>query len=288
MVLLPPPPHTPCLVDEQGRFLDTLERNDDRLDRSWVSCDPNESLPPPTNDRQQGNAMTDSTSLCEPERRKKLLDCLRCGLLSDVPGTLLRDPQPGTRPHVKLVAHLPRLWQVFLRHVPMSEGIRLVVGAPFGVGLLLLWTTTVAPRLRDLGPWGELVNFVAWMVVGAGFYLLALNLRGRFACTWDTPLLDLNELRCVSPDGPRHVPWREVYTVSLGVMNWVRVELENGVVVLIRVPRADRDWLVDAMKELIRHHHGDLHGTMPKCTSNDDPDRPRHATSGGEAKSTSA
>ncbi len=58
--------------------------------------------------------MTNGTSPCEPERQEKLLDCLRCGLLSDVPGTLLRDPLPGTRPHVKLVAHLPRLWQVFL------------------------------------------------------------------------------------------------------------------------------------------------------------------------------
>ena len=32
VVLLPPPPHALCPVDEQGRFLDTLERNYDRLD----------------------------------------------------------------------------------------------------------------------------------------------------------------------------------------------------------------------------------------------------------------
>ena len=88
--------------------------------------------------------------------------------------------------------------------------------------------------------------------------LAVLNRRRQFAWT-----LDLNELRHSAPDGLRQVPWNEVYTAGWGAWDWVRVELENGGVLLWRVPVADRERLIQIMRELMRHHYRDLHGLEP-------------------------
>ncbi len=74
--------------------------------------------------------------------------------------------------------------------------------------------------------------------------------------------LDLNGFYYAAPDGPRTATWRDVIVVSSGRW-WVRVWLENGVVLRLRVPRPDRDWLVDVIEQLLRHHHRDLFGICP-------------------------
>jgi hypothetical protein len=75
--------------------------------------------------------------------------------------------------------------------------------------------------------------------------------------------MDLNELRHAVPDGLRQVRWNEVYTADRGAWDWVRVKLENGGVLLWCVPVADRELLIQIMRELMRHHYRDLYGLEP-------------------------
>ena len=37
----------------------------------------------------------------------------------------------------------------------------------------------------------------------------------------------------------------------------------GGGVLRLRGPEADRDWLVDVIRQLLRHHHQDLYGSCP-------------------------
>ena len=157
--------------------------------------------------------------MSEPERLRQLLCHLRRGPLHEVPVDLLRDPQTGTRPAVKLVAYYPKVRQVYLgsfprlavfRLLPVSVAVLWVVAAQ--VAVLEAWLLTVesVPWWRDavqlvLGP-------ASWIIVPIVLSLVALNLRRQFAWTRDLLALDLNELRHAAPDSLRQVPWSKVYT----------------------------------------------------------------------------
>ena len=56
------------------------------------------------------------------------------------------------------------------------------------------------------------------------------------------------------------------------------VVLSDGGVLRLRVPRADRDWLMDVIEQLLRHHHRDLFGICPdpeaRCPSEAQPKLP--------------
>ena len=64
--------------------------------------------------------------MSEPERLRQLLYHLRHGPLHAVPIKLLREPQTGTRPAVKLVAHYPKVQQVYLGSFPLLAVFRLL------------------------------------------------------------------------------------------------------------------------------------------------------------------
>ena len=213
--------------------------------------------------------------LPEPQRQPKLLHHLRTGQLVDVPPGLLKDPWSSTRPFVGLVADCDKVRQVFLRSLSKGQ----VIGSLVAIGTLAtllevnlaeLWTTIVnllelvlASAVPGLG---GVVQVVPTLVNALGAALLvyyAMNLTGQVSNRRNTLVLDLNGLYHDSPSGPLNVSWRNVLAVAPGRTRWLRVWLEDGGVLYLRVPEADRDWLVDVIKQLLRHHHQDLYGTFP-------------------------
>ena len=204
--------------------------------------------------------MAKSIDLCERQRLEKLLDHLREGSLAAVPCELLLEPQPHTRPCVRLVAHYPRLQQVFIGNFRLLAVIKLIPVAALWIVVLGAASLESWLLLGIATPWlREAVQLVlepvAWFAAGIVSFPVALNLLGHFSWTWNHLILSLTELRHATPDTLQQVPWRAVYTASLGFMGCVRVELENGVVLLLRVPKADRDTLIEIMRELICRHH---------------------------------
>ena len=147
-------------------------------------------------------------SVSEPERLRQLLWRLRRGPLHEVPVDLLREPQTGTRPAVKLVAHYPKVQQVYVGSFPPLTVFGLLPVAALWVvaaqvAALEAWLLTVVsvPWWRDavqlvLGP-------AAWLIVPMVLSLSALNLRRQFAWPRDLLALDLNELRHAAPGGLR-------------------------------------------------------------------------------------
>ena len=114
--------------------------------------------------------------------------------------------------------------------------------------------------------WGGVVQVVPTLVNVVGAALLvyyAMNLTGQVSSQRDVLMLDLNGLYHHSPSGPLNVSWRNVLAVAPGRTRWLRVWLEGGGVLWLRVPEADRDWLVDVIRQLLRHHHQDLYGSCP-------------------------
>ena len=205
--------------------------------------------------------------LTEPQRQQKLLHHLRTGRLADVPDELLLEPRSDTRPSVRLVAHYPVLQQMVVGNLSLPDVVKLVpsiflVLAALQVERLESWllTAVAASWLRDVV---QILEPVVWFAVVVVVFLAAANFRGRWSWTRNLLTLDLNELRVAMPDRLRQVPWRGIYTASCGFLGWVRVELEDGMVLLLRVPEADRDWLVDVIRQLLRHHHQDLYGSCP-------------------------
>ena len=212
--------------------------------------------------------------MSEPERLRQLLCRLRLGPLHGVPADLLREPQSGTRPAVGLVAHYPRVQQVYLGNYPPLAVFRLLPLAVLWlvaaqVAGLEAWLLTIAAA-----PWWraavqQVLGPAAWIAALAVLFLAALNLRRQFAWSRSLLALDLNELRHAAPEGPRQVPWSRVYTAGWGAGHWVRVELEDGGVLLWRVPVPERELLIQIMRELMRHHYRDLHGLEPVPADSD-------------------
>lgn len=209
--------------------------------------------------------------LSERERLANLLHCLReCKSLDDVPFALLAEPQPDTRPSVKLVAHYPDCRQKFVSQWSLEKWFERV---PTVVALLVFMGVSLSideweaalDVLHDAVWWSWIVFLVGTplfmlIVVPALFFVVRVGQthRGR-----GDLILDLNELRHAGPDGQASVPWRDVYTVTLGDKCRVRVELVSGDRLFVRLSTpVDRDNLIDIVRELIRLHHQDLHGLL--------------------------
>ena len=226
--------------------------------------------------------------LPELQRQQQLLHHLCTGQLNDVPNELLLEPRSDTRPSVRLVSYYPMLQQMVVGNFSPIDVVKLVpstflVLVALQVERLESWllTAVAASWLRDVVQ--LVLEPVVWFAVAAVVFLAIANLRGRWSWTRNLLTLDLNELRVAMPDRLRQVPWCGIYTASRGILGWVRVELEDGMVVLLRVPKADRDMLIDIMRGLIRLHHRNLYGQAPDPgSSNPQPVPPAH----GEAEET--
>lgn len=92
--------------------------------------------------------MANSIDPCERQRLEKLLDHLRKGALAAVPRELLLEPQPHTRPCVRLVAHYPRMQQVFMGNFRLLAVIKLIPVAA-------LWTVVL-----------EVASLESWLLLG--------------------------------------------------------------------------------------------------------------------------
>lgn len=222
--------------------------------------------------------MTDNTGWRnEQERRQgQLLDCLRDGPLDDVPAHLLLRSQPGTRPFVGLVADYCKSRQFYLGYcsIPRALAASAAIAVPVRV---LFWRPPLGianPVLGTaLGDVWEVSTIVQWWLreiatVGllamilVALFLLGLYALGRLSWRKDFLTLDLNELHHATSNGLRNVPWSDIYAVGPGRPGWIRVWLEDGGALRIRVPQGDRDWLVQVIEQLLRHHHRSLHGIM--------------------------
>ena len=227
----------------------------------------------------------------EQERRRELLRHLRSGQLADVPPSLLLPPRPGSRPldrrpFVRLVVEYAKARQVFLGALSWFEVVRFLasLGGLWGlfkllsafpeIDSVLLWTTVVGMLEHALqpavasAPWLKLiVEWDLWFVVvvvvlGLVLWLVALILLGRLSWFRYVLILDLNCLYYYKDDGMCHVGWQDVMAVSCHRKRWIRVRLEEGEVLYLCVPQTDRDWLVQTVRQLIRHHHGNLYGQV--------------------------
>lgn len=174
-----------------------------------------------------------------------------------------------------LVADFDKVRQVFLRPLSKIQVIGALIAivtlsAHLEVNLTVLWTAivnllelvlaSVVPQL------GGIVQVVPTLVNALGMTVLvyyAMNLTGQVSSQRAALMLDLNGLYHNSPSGPLNVSWRNVLAVAPGRARWLRVWLEGGGVLWLRVSEADRDWLVDVIKQLLWHHHQDLYGICP-------------------------
>ena len=203
--------------------------------------------------------MANCNDLPERDRLTNLLGRLRaCDSLDDVPLELLAEPQPDTRPSVKLVARYPDCRQVFM----VKASTRAVFAPAWRVGLVI--ATTVLAASTDLTTW--LVSVIGWpwlaqvaawllepvVMIIAGFvsgmvwFLYAAMFRMElWSFSKDDLIVDLDELHTTVPAGFNLVRWRDVYTAAQRGKRRVRVTLENGDIldVWLSTP-GDRDILV--------------------------------------------
>ena len=231
--------------------------------------------------------MANPSRLDEQEQNKlcKLLHHLRTNRLDNVPHGLLWKPGLDTQPRLGLVADYDITCQVFLRQFSLITFIRALFVLMTGLASLLtalfilpegnwtsVWVMILAlwespPDPFASIPWlgilfQQILMPMGWLLalgVIAGF---ALFLRGRLSCTWDALILDLNYLYCTMANGREQVRWQDVLAVSPARKCWIRVRLENQVMLFVRVPEDDRECLVQTIGQLILHHQ-DLHGVFP-------------------------
>ena len=128
------------------------------------------------------------------------------------------------------------------------------------VNLLELVLAATVPRP------GGIVPDVSTLVHALGMTLpvyYAMNLTGQVSSQRDALMLDLNGLYPNSPSGPLNGSWRNGPAVAPGRARRLRVGLEGGGVLWLRVPEADRDRLGDVLRPWLRQHHQDLYGICP-------------------------
>lgn len=207
-------------------------------------------------------------------RWRKLRDHLHNkGLNEAPPDALLLEPEPTTRPDVRLVAYYDEVMQ-------KSPGAsRLAgVGTLAGLGLINNVPVEELSRLVNVvvqlffGPLPWLPPFIEIVLVG-----LALLLAGIFAnmarrvfkhlvAREDRLCLTLKELSLSLPDGRRHARWTDGYAVSVEQeIKWfsrqwpwvgrkepcVRVELDDGMVAWLYPDAAECQLLADLMTDFL-------------------------------------
>lgn len=222
--------------------------------------------------------MAANPQLDEETRQQELLSHLRLGSLTDIPPRLLLKPRRGTRPFMQLVAHYPKVWQIFSGRTSLFQAVAVLALVGFlmdrlGIFLDLSWIGSVptcvdsnlASNLsclsRMLIKLGLLIVYILLILVL--FILFPLYLLGKLIFARNTLSLDLNGLHHASADGLPYTPWQDVHGVDLDKLHWIRVQLKNGILLRLRVPKADRNRLVKTMRQLLRHHYGDLSGQIP-------------------------
>ena len=190
-------------------------------------------------------------------RWQKLRDHLRdYGLRKKPPNDLLLEPEPTTRPNVRLVAHYDEINQKSLGNSTVAE-----------VAAVVLAAVAVVFSFTAMGTQGSLVLFLVLLAVLMRPITRLLDLLvARKGSLTLTP----EELSMSLPGRNRHVRWTDVYAVSVNQRGkrfsrrwpWVRrrqapcikVELDDGIVVRLYSCAAECGPLTDLMRDLVVHH----------------------------------
>ena len=199
------------------------------------------------------------------DRWQLLTANLQTNGLQDVPDNLLLAPLETTRTGVPLVAHYDKVNQVSKGRTTPKEFVLLVIA------ILSLNLVTADPEgmkfwLLDSGHWAaQLLLILAQFLLAVLVVAIVIwwFIKPLFSQTG--PLsLSLDELNLSLPDGNRHPQWKGVYSASVDEdekPHWlirkrarVRVELNDGLVAWLHVPRDDCKPLADLMQALIVCH----------------------------------
>ena len=219
-----------------------------------------------------------------PERRHKrwceLRGHLRAGGLNEKPDdTLLLDAERTTRPDVRLVAYFDEIKQESTGKKTSTEILTAVLAVVLGVRALTgfdLWFDDTEQWVPGFGWWILTLAMLTFTYTVVGWFLRKMKSREDSLC------LTREELSLSLPDGNRHVPWRDVYSVSVirrrkwlgrrkpyvrrAVEPCIRVELNDGVVARLYVDEIDRQPLADLMRDFVVHHRGN-HAVAPEAAS---------------------
>ena len=166
------------------------------------------------------------------------------------------------------------------KSVPLVVDLELL-GKPFDENVVNNWTKQVT---ADWEVWAilalqilvNLVLFALFMLAASWFLIRRLKYYRGPLC------LNLEELSMSLPDGHLHSQWRDLYSVTEGKKRlpriilqrrrpwcifqrvFVRVELNDGLVARLYVPKDDCQPLADLMRTLIRcHRQTDAASTKP-------------------------
>ncbi len=210
--------------------------------------------------------------LCEKKRQQKLLSKLQSGSYKDVPPDLLLDlllpPHDDTRPFTKLVKHYSKRWQARSNPISPHQIVALISTVPAVVAFYLttIGLSSISSASENPTLLLEYLGTAHVVITLAAIALLcyAIMLLHILAFNFNDFCLDLNGVRCVAYDGYRFVSWKDVYTVTCVHQRWIRLTFENGGQAKVRVPKEDRRWLLQVIKELLRQHHNDLYGVDPE------------------------
>ena len=200
------------------------------------------------------------STLAKHERWHALRDHLRDKGVKKVPLKLLQEPEPDTRPGIRLVAYYAKIKHVSLGKLTLSRW----------VALLLSIIIPLGGTIYGVSNWQALAQepLLVQLIAGGGMVVVGVLLI-HVCIVWPLfnqitthkgPLrVTMEELSLSLPDRTRHVQWRDVYTVSHvpNKSRWknlsrVRVELNNGVVATLHIPADDCDPLVEVMRDLIQ------------------------------------
>ena len=193
------------------------------------------------------------------QRRKRWRELhahLRDQGMKDIPDDYLQEPKPEwyTRPGMPLVAYFPCVTQKTVGRAAKFSTLPLTV-ALFAL-LLALLASLETGQSPDPGNIWDVITSVVHIVVAVGL-AVGFFWSVRKLDSVEGPFhLDLKELSLELPTGSRHVPWADVYSVSFDPEkpDQLRVELQDGVAILVCLEAPDREPLEELMVELIRQH----------------------------------
>ncbi len=190
------------------------------------------------------------------ERWRRLRDHLRDRGMEDIPDDCLEEPKPEwhTRPGVLLVAYILRV-----KHKAVGRAANITT-LPLTVAIFALMLALLAGiqtvESSDLASIGGLIANTVYIVVAVGL-AIGFAWSARKLKSVEAPFyFDLEELSLELPTGTRHVPWSEVYSVAPDAeeQDQLRVQLRDGVAVLVYLDEPDRKLLEELMVELILQH----------------------------------
>ena len=198
------------------------------------------------------------------DRWQDLRDHLRdYGLHKKPPDDLLLEPEPATRPNVRLVAYYDKIKQESMGKKTVTEMLTTVLAVVLSVRVL-----TGFDRWFDDSEQPVTLGWLILTLVMLVFtYVVVGWILRKIRSRKDSLSLNWEELSLSLPDGNRHVPWHDVHSaidiqrrkrfsrrkpyVRRAVKPCIRVELNDGVVARLYVDEIDCQPLAHLMTDFL-------------------------------------